>query len=329
MKLNPSLTTVRTGLRAVDILAKIFIPTDMKKEEKALVKADQPVIKNEVEKIVTVDSSSEMKSELEESVTIIHSTIMNSEGIEAVASNQGIVKKEGVEESITSKSNDASMDPLNSQKTILRDIEHPYELQIASFRSKENAILAARSIQELGFETEILSGGNGNKDKWYRLIMRPFETIDEALDYKVKIENEYRFNPILRKTVAGDPEPKEILSPRQLSEKEKPVNLKNVDVEISNGNGVYRMGRKVGDYLKKRGLKVNRLTNADHFNHSGTKVLYRKECKEVADQIAEQIPVVRSKEQIENFDRPNIRIKILIGKDLIPHHKVFENRKSS
>ena len=329
LKLNPSLTVVRTALKAADALASIFEPIPNKVEPKQLVIPDQPAAKEEqIEKVAIAHQSPAEKSESVESILSSQSGPIILKQKELMATEQVGAVKVPEELVVSNLSNNVS-EPLDLQKTDSGKNEVLYELQVASFRFKENAIHAARSIQELGFETEILSWGNGNKDKWYRLIMRPFETIDEALNYKVKIENEYRFNPLLRKTVTGDPEPKEILSPRPLSEKEKPVNLKNVDVEISNGNGVYRMARKVGHYLKERGLKVNRLTNADHFNHSGTKVLYRKEYKEVADQIAEQIPVVRSKEQIEKFDRPNIRIKILIGKDLIPHHKVFENRKSS
>jgi len=55
----------------------------------------------------------------------------------------------------------------------------------------------------------------------------------------------------------------------------------------------------------------------------------RKEYGEAADRIAEQIRVVKSKEKTERFDRPDIKIRILIGRDLIPHHKMFENGKSS
>jgi hypothetical protein len=107
------------------------------------------------------------------------------------------------------------------------------------------------------------------------------------------------------------------------------TSLKNVGIEISNGNGTRRMAKKVGDYLKEKGLKVTRLTNASHFSHSGTKIIYQKEYDKAAEQVAEHLPVYRAKEEIERFDRPNIRVKILIGKDLVPHHKIFENGKTS
>ncbi len=85
----------------------------------------------------------------------------------------------------------------------------------------------------------------------------------------------------------------------------------------------------VGDYLKGKGFKVTRLTNADYFNYAETKIFYQKEYRSAADQVAEQLPVFRSKEEKEKFDRPNITMKILIGKDLVPHKKSFENGKKS
>jgi hypothetical protein len=107
------------------------------------------------------------------------------------------------------------------------------------------------------------------------------------------------------------------------------ISIKDAAIEISNGNGARRMAQKVGDYLKEKGLKVTRLTNASHFSHPGTKIIYQKSYDQAAEQVAEHLPVYRTKEEIESFDRPNIRIKILIGKDLVPHHKIFENGKTS
>ncbi len=100
-------------------------------------------------------------------------------------------------------------------------------------------------------------------------------------------------------------------------------------IEISNGNGVNKMARMVGDYLERKGFKVTRLTNADYFNYAETRIFYQKEFRNAADQVAEQLPVFRSKEETEKFGRPNIKMKILIGKDLVPHKKSFENGNKS
>ena len=219
LKINPSLTIVRTGLKAADALARIFEPIPNKAEPKRLVIPDQPIVRTaEMEKPVPSDQSATVNSESGKEVVYNPSTDEGSE------TNQ----------------------------------------------------LASR--------------------------VQPPMPIDKE-----------------EQTVSID----------QGTEIKQLTSLKNVGIEISNGNGARRMAKKVGDYLKERGLKVTRLTNANHFRHSGTKIIYQKEYDKAAEQVAEHLPVYRAKEEIERFDRPNIRVKILIGKDLVPHHKIFENGKTS
>jgi tetratricopeptide (TPR) repeat protein len=104
----------------------------------------------------------------------------------------------------------------------------------------------------------------------------------------------------------------------------KRVNLlKGVGIEISNGNGVNRNARKVGNYLKGKGFNVIRLTNANHFKQAGTRIYYQKEYNEAADCVAEQLPVFQDMIEVKGFDHPNIKVKVVIGKDLIPHNKLF------
>jgi Flp pilus assembly protein TadD len=100
--------------------------------------------------------------------------------------------------------------------------------------------------------------------------------------------------------------------------------LKDVGIEISNGNGVNRMARRVGYLLKEKGLHVIRLTNANHFNYAETKIFYQKEYQEAADYVAGHLPTFQGMEEIKKFDRPTIKIKVLVGKDLIPYNKLLE-----
>jgi Flp pilus assembly protein TadD len=115
-----------------------------------------------------------------------------------------------------------------------------------------------------------------------------------------------------------------LLIPEQRAGVKQQNLLRKAGIEISNGNGVNRMARRVGNYLKEKGLKVNRLTNADNFNHAETKIYYQKGHHEAACYMARQIPGSQNKNMEKSkFDRPNIKVKVLIGKDLIPYHKVF------
>ena len=223
LKLDPSLTIVRTGLKAADALARIFEPIPKKAEPKQLVTPDQPSISTaEMEKLLTSDQATEQSI---------------------------VVKVEAKDEMINNQSTERDAQP------------------------------------------------------------RELMATDQPTPQMIK--------------------EKEMISVDQRAEIKQLSSLKNAEIEISNGNGSHRMAKKVGDYLNEKGLKVTRLTNANNFNHSGTRIFYQKEYDGAANHVAGQLPVFRSKEETEKFDRPNIKIKILIGKDLIPHHKKFENGKTS
>jgi hypothetical protein len=96
----------------------------------------------------------------------------------------------------------------------------------------------------------------------------------------------------------------------------KPLTFVDAGIEISNGNGVNGMARRVGLYLGERGFPVKRLTNADRFSYRATKVYYRKGYIDAARSVAEQIAKPQYMEKRNKFDRPNIHVKVIIGKDL-------------
>lgn len=100
-----------------------------------------------------------------------------------------------------------------------------------------------------------------------------------------------------------------------------------VCIEISNGNGVNRMARNVGCYLREKGFNVVRLTNADHFNQPQGRIYYQEDGLEAARQIAKQIPI-RDLEKVSSLGRPHIKVKVLIGKDMVPHRKLFAANRS-
>ena len=94
---------------------------------------------------------------------------------------------------------------------------------------------------------------------------------------------------------------------------------KRFGIEVSNGNGTTGMARKMGDYLKTRGWEVSRLTNANHFNHRVSKIYYQAGYQEAANHLAGQLPAFDGMEETKRFDRPDIKIKLLIGKDQVPY----------
>jgi superkiller protein 3 len=97
------------------------------------------------------------------------------------------------------------------------------------------------------------------------------------------------------------------------------------EVEISNGNGVNSIAKKVASYLKRKGIKVTWITNADNFNHEKTEILYRKGNFESASHIENILPGDQNYEEAAIFDRPsNISIKVILGKDMVTYKNEFE-----
>ncbi len=94
-------------------------------------------------------------------------------------------------------------------------------------------------------------------------------------------------------------------------------------IEISNGNGINGMARRMGNFLRNKGYNVVRLTNADNFSHAETIIYYQMEYLHDAYHVAQQIPGYQNMGKRERFDRSNINIKVLIGKDTAPYNKMF------
>ena len=101
---------------------------------------------------------------------------------------------------------------------------------------------------------------------------------------------------------------------------------RDVEIEISNGNGVRHMARRVGGYLKEKGHKVTRLTNAQHFQFTDTTIYYCSGHLQDAYQVAREMPGWNEMIRVANLERPSIKLKVLIGKDLIVYSSLFERK---
>lgn len=108
------------------------------------------------------------------------------------------------------------------------------------------------------------------------------------------------------------------------NEIEKQYSPREVTVEISNGNGVRRMAARVGNYLKKKGIKVTRLTNAEHFNFGDTMIYYHWDHLQEAFKIAREIPGYQNMEKLNRSGPKSVKIKVRIGKDLVPYDELFK-----
>ncbi|MGD9188928.1 MAG: LytR C-terminal domain-containing protein [Desulfobacteraceae bacterium] len=91
-------------------------------------------------------------------------------------------------------------------------------------------------------------------------------------------------------------------------------------IEVSNGNGVPRMAATVGDFLRRNGARVSRLTNADHFGHDRTVIYYREGYYDEAWRVQRLLPELPDQGHLvaARLDREPIRV--LIGRDLAVFH---------
>jgi len=97
----------------------------------------------------------------------------------------------------------------------------------------------------------------------------------------------------------------------------------NISIEVANGNGVRYMARNVGEYLKKRGYNVVRLTNANSYSYQKGNVSYRTDGQTTAQEIAAMFPRDVDVKKLKDGTRKDVRVRVLVGKDLIPYKKVF------
>jgi len=99
-----------------------------------------------------------------------------------------------------------------------------------------------------------------------------------------------------------------------------------IGIEVSNGNGINGMAKMVSLFLKDKGFKVGRLTNAGDFNFKKTRVYYRPGNGELAAKISKDLPGLHLARETGHFDREQIKIKIVIGKDLVPYKEMLDRK---
>jgi Flp pilus assembly protein TadD len=91
------------------------------------------------------------------------------------------------------------------------------------------------------------------------------------------------------------------------------------EIEVSNGNGVRHMAKRVGAYLSSRGFVRIRLTNARHFNYTTSRIYYRDGYLTEAATVGQNLPAYGSMREVKALSKPGTKVRVLVGKDLISH----------
>jgi tetratricopeptide (TPR) repeat protein len=96
----------------------------------------------------------------------------------------------------------------------------------------------------------------------------------------------------------------------------RPPPAKSVQIEIRNGNGVYRMAANVGRYLKAAGFDVIAHRNADRFNYAATSIVYGNGGRQSAERLALQLFGPRYSDELLVNGYEDGKIKVVLGKDV-------------
>ena len=110
-----------------------------------------------------------------------------------------------------------------------------------------------------------------------------------------------------------------------LTEQAKKPEFEKIRLEISNGNGIVGMAKKVGLFLRSKGYKAPRLTNQKPFKVMHSELQYRSGYLQDAETLQSSIHGQPKLVQRDDL-RSGINLRLVIGKDLIDHLDDFNLR---
>ena len=111
-------------------------------------------------------------------------------------------------------------------------------------------------------------------------------------------------------------EPIRVLIGRDLVEPFREYSPHNFKIDLSNGNGVNGMARRLAKHLIEKGFRVGRLTNADHFRYERTAVFCSQGQLTYAKLVADALPGDGDNRIIE-LSRPGNRVQVVLGSDMV------------
>jgi Flp pilus assembly protein TadD len=198
-----------------------------------------------------------------------------------------------------------------------------FDLAMKEFEYTGNSAFAHELFAKMQYQ-------KGNFDKAKKYYKEALEINPESASSQEGLERSTllgRFSAALAQLKTAIATKKQSGSAQNESSSDGAISLAGVGMEVSNGNGVSSMAKNMGLYLDQRGFHIVRLTNADNFKHSRTTVYYKKEFNEATRELAEQLPEIPDLKEVKSFDRPNVGMKIVLGKDLVTNRKAVQKEK--
>ncbi len=96
--------------------------------------------------------------------------------------------------------------------------------------------------------------------------------------------------------------------------------LREIPLEILNGNGVNGMAWRTSAYLAEHDYLIQRVANARHFNFTRTTVFYRPEHEQAAELLAGGLPEKGRLQQVDPLALQHSGIRLILGRDLAEHN---------
>ena len=207
-------------------------------------------------------------------------------------------------------------------------MEHgSFSVQVASCRLRTSAENIEKAIAALGYPAMITE--TAGQDKWYVVRAGPFGDLNQAESVARELALLKGGHPILRAETAEREAVTGGMKDEDRSlESSKTSKINRGDearIEVSNGNGIRFMARDMSRYLGKKGYAVQKITNAETFGHEKTIIYYCDGYMAQAFRMAKELPGWNELQKVRRLRTPDIKIRLVIGKDLIPFREILDN----
>ncbi|WP_299982369.1 tetratricopeptide repeat protein [Desulfobacula sp.] len=188
-----------------------------------------------------------------------------------------------------------------------------YAVQLGVYYDMNKAVLTLKKARKIGYDSPYMT--KIEKDKpYYRVRFGKYQTRAEAEALAATIlDKGGRPALTIVETYPVDVFQSEPVQYTALH--------KNLKIEVLNGNGIYRMARRVGNYFKQKGLSVVTPSNARHFNYPSTRIYYTRGYYDEALKLSQEIPGFEIAGKFIESKKLKTNIRILIGKDIVPFDK--------
>ncbi|UCF82893.1 MAG: tetratricopeptide repeat protein [Desulfobacteraceae bacterium] len=224
--------------------------------------------------------------------------------------------------------------------TVHEDVERErestsYTIGVGAFRNPKYAQIRKDRLINKDYSANIRKVVRSKP--WYMVNVGSFETKKAAEAEAVKLSRTEGLETFVYRKKAGTYESmilahstigenKKTNTPYQQMNISHKNSLRDMNVEISNGNGVIHMASRVRNYLREKGFKGAWARDASHFDYEETKIYYCSGYLHDAYRLAQEIPGWQTMKKVAKFKDPKTKIKIVIGKDLIPFDEVFSTK---